>query len=413
MTKTIPQFTIPVSSRSLFTMTAKILANRGVGGKDVERLENELAVYLGVKHVCSFNGGRTALHVALQALNLNQGDEILVPAYTCPIVFEVVLRLGLKLVFVDVSLETCNIDPELIPEAITAKTKAIIPVHLFGRPCEMNQISEICERTNLHLVEDAAQALGARIGDRKVGTMGDLAVFSFGPGKTITGGSGGALAVNNPELAEPVNRIHAQLPNPSRKEVIHAARNVLSMKIFSGHLYPLVKERVAQSIEEDDRMVIDNCIALLKEGKAPNLTIQLARMPNLSAAVIREQLPKTEQFNERRLANARMLTKLLTQANEQVKPSMSDNEFGNTCTRYVVRVDKTDRDRILSNMQKHKIDAIRPYYYIGDLLKTLSNKKCPNAQELSDSLIALPNHPPLTQSDIQRISACFHQSDCA
>lgn len=413
MTKTIPQFTIPVSSRSLFTMVRKILTNSGVRGKDVEGFENDLAIYLGVNQIRSFNEGRTALHVALQALDLNQGDEILVPAYACPIVFEVVLRLGLKPIFVDVNLETCNMDSELIQEAITAETKAIIPVHLFGRPCDMNQISEICEKTNLHLIEDAAQALGATVGGRKVGTMGDLAVFSFGPGKSITGGAGGALAVNNPELSEPVNRIHAQLPDPSRKEVIHAARNVLSMKIFSGRLYPLVKERVEQSIEEDDRMVIDNCVALLKEGKAPNLTIQLAKMPNLSAAVVREQLPKAELFDERRIANARMLTKLLEEADEKVQLSMSNNDTVNTYTRYVVRVDKIDRDHIVSKMQKHKIDAIRPYYYIGDLLKTLSNKKCPNAQELSDSLIALPNHPLLTQSDIQRISACFLQPDCA
>ena len=411
MTKTIPQFTIPVSSRSLFTMVRKILTNSGVRGKDVEGFGNDLAIYLGVNQIRSFNEGRTALHVALQALDLNQRDEILVPAYTCPIVFEVVMRLGLKPVFVDVNLETCNIDPELISEAVTAKTKAVIPVHLFGRPCEMNQISEICEKTNLRLIEDAAQALGATVGDRKVGTMGDLAVFSFGPGKSITGGAGGALAVNDPELSKPVNRIHAQLPDPSRKEVIHAARNVLSMKVFSDRLYPLVKERVEQSIEEDDRMVVDNCIALQKEGKAPNSTIQLAKMPNLSAAVVREQLPKTQQFNERRIANARMLTKLLVEAGEKVKPSMN-NEPGNTYSRYVVRVDKTDRDRIVSKMQKHKVDAIRPYYYIGDLLETLSSKKCPNAQELSDSLIALPNHPLLTESDIQRISTCFLQPDC-
>ena len=392
-------------------MVRKILTNSGVRGKDVEGFGNDLAIYLGVNQIRSFNEGRTALHVALQALDLNQGDEILVPAYTCPIVFEVILRLGLKPIFVDVNLETCNMDSELIQEAITTKTKAIIPVHLFGRPCDMNQISEICEKTNLRLIEDAAQALGATVGDRKVGTMGDLAVFSFGPGKSITGGAGGALAVNDPELSKPVNRIHAQLPDPSRKEVIHAARNVLSMKVFSDRLYPLVKERVEQSIEEDDRMVVDNCIALQKEGKAPNSTIQLAKMPNLSAAVVREQLPKTQQFNERRIANARMLTKLLVEAGEKVKPSMN-NEPGNTYSRYVVRVDKTDRDRIVSKMQKHKVDAIRPYYYIGDLLETLSSKKCPNAQELSDSLIALPNHPLLTESDIQRISTCFLQPDC-
>ena len=128
MLKKIPLTAVPLSSKELAIMVAKILTGQMIEGKDVSELEEDLATYLGVDKVLAFNAGRTALYVALQALDLNPREEIIVPAYTCPVVFEVILRLGLKPVPVDVNLETCNIDPELIPNAITPRTKAMVIV---------------------------------------------------------------------------------------------------------------------------------------------------------------------------------------------------------------------------------------------------------------------------------------------
>jgi len=411
MHKTIPLATIPVSSKELLAISVKLVAGEGIAGKDVSRFESDLTTYLGVDKTFSFNTGRTALYVALQALNLNPGEEVIVPAYTCAIVFEVILRLGLRPVFVDVDVETCNINPELIQKAVTPKTKVIVPVHLFGRPCDMDPILEISEKLGLYLVEDVAQALGARFKNQKVGTFGDLAMFSFGPGKSITGGEGGALAVNNSELGERIGRICAQLPRPGWRWVLHVVRNVTAMKVFSHpSMYALIKNYVEESVGESDRMILHNCLSMQKDTPTLCPTVKLAKMPNLSAAIIREQLLKADRFNEKRIANANKLTALLGEIDgKEVSVSKRDPDVKSTYTRYVVRVIKGNRELIMNKLLRQGIGVARPYYYIGMLLEKLSSEKYQHAENLANSLMALPNHPLLTESDVQDIYDIFIQ----
>jgi perosamine synthetase len=186
----IPRTAIPIGNEELFSILFPVMRN---GNEEIADFEMDLASYLGALKVFAVNSGRTALFSALQALGLKKGENVIVPAYTCAIVFEVILRLGLKPNFVDVDPETYNFDPELIPKAITSGTRAIIPVHLFGAPCEMDQIMEIASKYGLFVVEDVAQALGAEYKGRKLGTFGDLAMFSFGPGKSVMSGEGGGF----------------------------------------------------------------------------------------------------------------------------------------------------------------------------------------------------------------------------
>lgn len=410
MLKRIPLAAVPVNSNELLALAVKFLTSKEIEGGDVCRFESDLATYLGVNETFSFNTGRTALYVALKSLDLNHGEEVIVPAYTCAIVFEIVLRLGLKPVFVDVDLETCNIDPELIPKAVTPRTKAIIPVHLFGRPCDMDQIIETSEKLGLYIVEDAAQALGAKFKDRKVGNFGDLGVFSFGLGKSITGGEGGALAVNNPELGERISRIRAQLPRPGWEWVLHIAGNVVAMKVFSHpSTYALIKNYVEQSVEESDQMILRNCLSLSKGTPSSYPTVRLERMPNLSAAILREQLMKVDGFNEKRMANAHRLTMLFDEVHgkEVSVPPQNDPNVESTFTRYVVRVSRRNRELAVNELLRHGIGVTRPYYYIGMLLEKLSNEKYVHADKLCSSLIALPIHPLLTESDVQEIYNVF------
>jgi len=409
MSKRIPLTTVPMGSNELLTLAVKFLTSKGIGGDDISRFESDLAAYLGVDETFSFNTGRTALYVALQSLNLHRGEEVIVPAYTCAIVFEIILRLGLKPVFVDVNLETCNIDPELIPKAVTPRTKAIVPVHLFGRPCDMDYIVEISEKLGLYVVEDAAQALGANFKDQKVGTFGDLAMFSFGPGKSITGGEGGALAVNNPELSERIRRICTQLPRPGWEWVLHIAGNVVAMKVFSHpSMYALIKNYVEQSVEESDKMILHNCLSCLKGTPTSYPTVKLARMPNLSAAIIREQLMNADEFNEKRIANAHRLTMLFDEIHgKEVSVPQDDPNVKSTFTRYVVRVIRRNRELVMNELLRHGIGVTRLHYYIGMLLKKLSSEKYVHAEKLSSSLMALPNHPLLTELDVQDIYNLF------
>lgn len=412
MFKKIPLATVPLSSKELAITVTKILMGQMIKGKDVNRFEEDLAAYLAVDNVFAFNAGRTALYVALQALDLNPGEEVIVPAYTCPIVFEVILRLNLKPVLVDVNLETYNIEPELIPKALTPRTRAIVPVHLFGRPCDMERIAEVSGKFGLYTIEDAAQALGATFKAQKIGTFGDLAIFSFGPGKSITGGEGGAIAVNNPELAEPVSRIYAQLPSPSLKWAVHVVRNVIGMKTFSNpYMYALIQSYIEQTVEKTDEMIVDNCLALLEEAPVLHSTLLQAKMPSLSAAIASLQLKKLDEFNQKRIANANKLTTLLGGVNDRdFYLPKTDLTVRNTFSRYVVRIARRNRDFIINELLRHGIEAARPYHQILRLLGKLTTQKHLNAEELSSSLIALPNHPLLRTSEIQTIYTAFHSA---
>lgn len=413
MHKTTPITALPISTREILTLAEKVVTIRTVNGTEIEKFENELAQYLDSSKVFSFNTGRTALYVSLKALGLNAGDEVIVPAYTCAIVFEAVLRLGLKPLTVDVNPETYNIDPAQIPKVISQKTKAIVAVHLFGCPCEMDAIAGMAKTHGLFLIEDVAQALGAEYHAKKAGSFGDLSLFSLGPGKSLTGGEGGALSVNNESLVDSVAKIHAQLPNPDWKWVLHVIRNIVAMKTFSNsRLYPLVKAQVEESVKNTDDMIVQNCLALLKSELNPLFpTINPAKMPNLSAAVSRKQLTRLDEFNEKRIINAERLTKQLSDIDEKkVKLPKMSSDVKNTFTRYVVRLDTEIREHLLDELVKRGVDAQRLYQYIKRLLPELSSRRHLHAEALSNSLIALPNHPLLTDNDVEAISSAFHEA---
>lgn len=409
----IPTTAIPVSSNEILTLVKEILSGNAVDGASVQKFEDELASYIGSKEVVSFNAGRTALYVGLQALGLNAGDEVIVPAYTCAIVFEAVLRLGLKPLLVDVNPETCNIDPEQIPKVVSQRTKAIVAVHLFGCPCEMDAVVDLSKRYGLYLIEDVAQALGAEYRGKKAGSFGDLAMFSFGPGKCLTGGEGGALAANNESLIDSIAKIHTELPNPNWKWVLHVMRNIVAMKTFSNvWLYPLARAQVEESVRNTDDMIVQNCLTLLKSQFNQLFpTIEPAKMPNLSAAVLRKQLAGLDDFNEKRIINAERLTDQLSDIDKkEVKSLKISSDVKNTFTRYVVRVNTGIREQLIDELVKRGVDAQKLYYYIKRLLPELSSRRHLNAEELSDSLIALPNHPLLTDTDIEAISSAFHEA---
>lgn len=198
-----------------------------VQGKYVGQFEKIIADYLGVKHAIAVSSGTAALHLALLASGVSSENEVIVPAFTFPATANVVELIKARLRLVDVNLETYNIDVNTIEEAVTPKTKAIIPVHLFGNPADMIIVMEIAEKYNLKVIEDAAGALGAKYGGKKCGTIGDLACFSFHPRKILTTGEGGLLVTNDYELAEKVMvlRDHGSASKGKKRDFIAAGFN--------------------------------------------------------------------------------------------------------------------------------------------------------------------------------------------
>ncbi len=188
-------------------------------GPFVKRFENEFARYLGVKHAGATSSGTAALHLALLALGVGPGDEVILPAMTIASCYFAIWYTGAKAVPVDVDPETYCIDPDVIDRAVTKRTKVIMVVHLFGHPCDMDPIMMLAKKYKLKVLEDAAEAHGAEYKGRKVGSIGDIAIFSFYANKIVTTGEGGMVVSNTKTYIERVNKIKAL--NHSKTRFIH------------------------------------------------------------------------------------------------------------------------------------------------------------------------------------------------
>lgn len=199
---------VPDVGEEEFTAVKEVLESKYlVQGSKVLEFENMVCEYLNVKHAIAVSSGTAALHLALLALNIKAGDEVIVPDFTFPATANVVEAVGATPKFVDIDLDTFCIDTDKIEEQITKKTKAIMPVQEFGQSCEMSKILKLAEKYNLRIIEDAACALGAEYEKKKVGTIGDIGCFSLHPRKAITTGEGGIVVTNDDHIADKVRTL--------------------------------------------------------------------------------------------------------------------------------------------------------------------------------------------------------------
>ena len=191
-------------------------SGRYIGGEAIATFEQEFANYVGVTDCISCNSGTDALFLALKALGIGSGDEVITTPFSFFATAEVISRVGANPVFIDLDVATFNFDLAQIERAITSKTKAIMPVHLFGQPVDMTELMAIAKKHQLYVIEDCAQATGAVWSDRKIGSVGDVGCFSFFPTKNLGAcGDGGAITTNDPAIAKQM-RILKEHGSPSR-----------------------------------------------------------------------------------------------------------------------------------------------------------------------------------------------------
>jgi len=228
-------------------------------GPDVIQFEKDFAKLIGTKHAVAMNSGTSALHIALLLLDIKPGDEVIVPAMTFIATSWAVSYVGATPVFVDVDDATCNLDPKLVEKAITPRTKAIIPVHLYGHPAELDSLLAIAKKHNLAIVEDTAQAHCAKYKGRTVGSFGIMSEFSFYPGKNLgAAGEGGALLLNDDAMAiraralrehgSSVRYYHDEVGFNYRMEGIQGA--VLGVKVKYIEAWTAARQRVARRYHE-------------------------------------------------------------------------------------------------------------------------------------------------------------------
>jgi dTDP-4-amino-4,6-dideoxygalactose transaminase len=228
-------------------------------GPDVQQFEEDFANFCGAKHCVAFNSGTSALHVAMKLLNIDPGDEVITTPFTFVATSWAISYVGAKPVYVDIEDGTFNLNPDLVEQAITLRTKAILPVHLYGHPADLEPLLEICRRHKLPLVEDAAQAHGAKYRGRVVGTFGCISCFSFYPGKNLGAyGEGGALVTNDDHYATRGRALrehgssrryyHDEVGYNYRMEGIQGA--VLGVKLKHLEVWTKERQRVAHRYHE-------------------------------------------------------------------------------------------------------------------------------------------------------------------
>jgi dTDP-4-amino-4,6-dideoxygalactose transaminase len=325
-------------------------------GPATSEFEAKFAAYCGVDHCVSLNSGTSALHLALRCLDVGQGDEVITVSMTFIATAWAISYVGATPVFVDIDPVRRTLNPDKLEAAITSSTKAIIPVHLYGMPAEMDSIMSIAERHGLPVIEDAAQAHGARYRGRRVGDFGQIACFSFYPSKNLGAyGEGGALVTKNASIAQRARslRDHAQSQKYLHDEI--------------GYNY---------------------------------------RMDSFQAAVLSVKLRHLDAWNAARIDRARHYTDLLKDSSYRLPAHISDSE----CVWHCYVIETPERDQVRSALQDLGIQSAVHYPVPIHLQKAYAHLgyrtgDLPVTEALCEHCLSLPIYPELSKEKISRVAS--------
>ena len=334
-------------------------------GKEVELFEEEFAQYCGAKFAVGLANGTDALHMALRALDIGAGDEVITAGNSFAATSLAIAYSGADTVLVDIDEEDFNIDVELIEQAITPKTKAIIPVHLYGQPAKMNRIREIAEKHSLAIIEDSAQAHAAEFAGQRTGSLGTIGCFSFYPGKNLGAfGDGGAITTNDPAIAEKIRLL----------------RNY------------------GQVRKNEHSMLGFNC-----------------RLDTVQAAVLLVKLKHLDGWTDSRRRVAARYNELLAESDFRLPVERADAKH--VYHLYVVR--HPDRDRFIAELAKQNIFCGIHYPHPLSRAQPFEQSKTvpdglPVCSRVADEIMSLPMFPEMTDGQIVRVveglTACVAQS---
>ena len=244
-------------------------------GPNIEKFEGMLSEYAGTEYAVALNSGTSALHAALLACGIGQGDEVIVPSFTFIATANAPLFVGARPVFADIEEETFGLDPEDIKKKITGKTKAIMPIHYGGCSCKIEEIQQLAEEHNLLLIEDAAESLGATVNSKKVGTFGDSAVLSFCSNKVMTTGEGGAIITSSPEIWEKLKLLRSH----GRAESANYFSSTKSMDYVTlGYNFRMSNITAALGITQLEKM---GKLIEMRRERAETLSLRLSQIPEI------------------------------------------------------------------------------------------------------------------------------------
>jgi dTDP-4-amino-4,6-dideoxygalactose transaminase len=325
-------------------------------GPETKQFEENFARFCNVKHAIGLDSGTAALHLAMMALNIGAGDEVITSAHTFIATSEPIALLGARPVFVDIDPRTYNLDPNKLESAITPRTKAIIPVHLYGQPAEMDAIMEIARKHNIPVIEDAAQAHGATYRGRSVGTMGLMTCFSFYPGKNLGAyGDAGALVTNDDELNHKIRMLRD-----------HGRTSKYEHEI-SGYGF---------------------------------------RLDGIQGAILDVKLKHLPEWNAARRAHADYYTELLSNVDASIVTPYEPAHVQAVYHLYVIRT--RQRDELLEYLKARDIEAGIHYpvpLHLQPVYKNLGYQRgeFPETEQAAQEILSLPIYPELAHAQMERI----------
>ncbi|MEW6068539.1 MAG: DegT/DnrJ/EryC1/StrS family aminotransferase [Nitrospirota bacterium] len=335
-------------------LTEILESSRYILGEKVSELERKIAEYHGVREAIGVASGTDALHLSIEALGIGQGDEVVTTPFTFFATAEAILYTGAMPVFVDIEPDTLNIDVNKIESHITKKTKAILPVHLFGYPADMNKILKIAKKHKLKVIEDCAQSFGAEINAKKVGGFGDAGCFSFYPSKNLGGyGDGGMITLNNSRVADTIRELRN-----------HGSKGLYRHK------------RVGFN----------------------------SRLDEIQAGILLVKFRRIDEYNRKRRQKAALYNNLLSGV---VRCPVEKNGIYHVYHQYTIMSPK--RDKIQQRLKENEITSVIYYpvpLHLQEALKFLGYKKgdFPVAEKAAKEVLSLPMYPELEESDIKRIA---------
>jgi dTDP-4-amino-4,6-dideoxygalactose transaminase len=325
-------------------------------GPEAKKFEEHFAEYCSVKHAIGLDSGTAALHLALLALGVGAGDEVITTTHTFIATSEAIVLTGARPVLVDIDPRTYNIDANKIQAAITPRTKAIIPVHLYGQPAEMDAILEIADAHHIPVIEDAAQAHGSDYRGRRIGSLGTMACFSFYPGKNLGAyGDAGALVTNDDELAHKI------------------------------------------------RMLRDHGRTTKYEHEVTGFGY---RLDGIQGAVLDVKLKYLPEWTDKRRAHADYYTELLANVDDSIVTPYEPAHLKAVYHLYVIRTRK--RDQLLQYLKEHNIEAGIHYpvpLHVQPVYKNLGYKRgdFPATEQAAQEILSLPIYPELTHAQMERV----------
>lgn len=359
----VPQFQ-SMSAEVMAVVERVFTEQKFIMGDEVAALEEEIAAYCDSRFAIGCNSGTDALIIALQALDIGEGDEVITTPFSFFATASSICRAGATPVFVDIDPVTFNLDIDAVEEAITPHTKAIMPVHLFGQCCDMEPLWRLCQKYNLHIVEDACQAIGAEYQGRRTGVLGAVGCFSFFPTKNLGGaGDGGMMTTDDPELYAKLKRL-----------------------------------RVHGDV-----------------GQYEHLDLGMnSRLDALQAAVLRVKLKSLESWTVARQNNAARYQQMFQQAGilDAITLPVAKADCRHVYNQYCIRVQDGHRDHVMQQLKASKVGCAVYYpkpLHLQTCFKHLGYKpgQFPQSEAASRDILALPSYPELPAADQHRVVDCL------